>query len=191
VTNLHRSFLFAATTALSTVLAAPAFAAFITYNIAGTWEGKLTCNELVNGVKTKTVRTPTMKISQAGLNFGVELDFGGGNTVFYGGLTNPDKKKPENKGEAALIRCGSTDVLDQFNGVEMVRIKASTKPGKVKASISGQAIFSAANVAPDHGTCKWKWKRTDDVDPGLLTQCALPALHTPPHVSARRFGGAL
>jgi hypothetical protein len=190
VTNSTRFFLLAATAALGAMITTPASAAFISYNIAGTWQGKLTCNELVNGVKTKTVRTPTMRISQAGQNFGVELDFGGGNVVSYSGLTNPDAKKPDQKGEAALLRCGSTDTLGELTGAEIVRIKASTKPNKVKASISGQSVFSLASAVPDHGTCKWAWKRTDPVDPGILTQCAA-GLHTAPRTSARRFRGAL
>ena len=186
MTNSNRFILFAATAALGAMLTTPASAAFITYPIAGTWEGKVTCNELTGGVKSKTVYVATLKISQLGLNFGVEVDYVGGGTAFYGGLETPDGKKPEQKGEAALLRCGSTDVLDASNGADIARLKVSTKPNKVKASMSGLEFFSAPSATPHFGTCKIKFKRTSDVDPGGLTQCGQPGLHTPP-----AQGGAL
>lgn len=170
----------ATTAALLLVVASapPVSAAFITYNLTGTWTGSLKCNELVGGVKQKSTATPAMKISQLGVNFLVQLDFGSGNIQTYGGLTNPDAKKPEQKGEAILIRCGTNNVLGTDLTDTMARMTASTKPGKVKASFKGFSIFSdPSDPDPHHGTCKWKFKRTDPDDPNLATSCVQSGLH--------------
>lgn len=168
--------------------ARPASAAFFTYDLTGTWSGSLTCNAFVGGVKQKTVRTPIMRISQAGFDIGVQLDFGAG-TSRYAGLANPDTKKPELKGETALILCGTDNELGVDAPDEIARMSASTKTGKVKASLKGLSFFSNPQVsAPNHGTCKWKWTRIDTVDPLLPTRCDEPSLHLPPGAQAR--GGA-
>lgn len=158
---------------LVVAVAPPASAAFITYDLTGTWAGTLKCNELVGGVKEKAVSSPTMRISQVGLNFLVELSFSNGNTQTYGGLTNPNQKKPEQKGDAILIRCGTNNVLGEVGHTNtMARMSASTKPNKVKATFKGFSIFSdPSDPEPHHGTCKWKFTRTDTVDPQLQTTC--------------------
>jgi hypothetical protein len=123
-------------------------------------------------VKQKSVLTPTMRITQVGLNFGVLLDFGGGQPQTYGGLANPDTKKPVQKGEAALIRCGTDKVLGVDVADELGRMAVSTKPNKVKASFKGVSIFAGAtNPAPQHGTCKWKFTRTDTFQANVPTEC--------------------
>ncbi len=162
---------------------APASAALISYDLTGTWAGSITCNEYESGakVKPKTVLTPVMRITQIGQNIGVQLDFGTSLRLF-GGLSNPDAKKPEQKGEAALIRCGTSDDIATGLPNQIVRMSAATKPGKVKATFKGVALFTDP-VLPRHGTCKWKWKRIDTVDPLLDTQCGMPALHLPPVVA--------
>lgn len=156
--------------------APPASAAFITYDLTGTWTGTLKCNELTGGVKEKAVSNPTMRISQVGLNFRVEFSFPGGNTQTYAGLANPNAKKPEQKGDAILIRCGTNNVLGNVGHTNtMARMSVSTKPNKVKASFKGFSIFSdPSDPEPHHGTCKWKFTRTDTIDPQLATSCPLP-----------------
>jgi hypothetical protein len=152
------------------LLPSAASAAFITYDLTGTWTGTLKCNALIQGAKGKLVETPTMKISQIGLDIGVQLDFGV-TSIFYGGLANPDGKKPEQKGEAALLRCGTSTVLDINFSDEIARMSASTKPNKVKATFKGVSILSDVSNPPAHATCKWKWTRTDTADPNVPTQC--------------------
>jgi hypothetical protein len=170
---------------LSTVAAAllvatsapPASAALISPEVVGSWTGKLQCNEYNGGVKEKATATPTMRISQVGANFLLELDFGNGNTQNYGGLLNPDVKKPEKKADAILIRCGTNNQIGDHPNA-MGRMTISGKPGKVKASFKGFSIFSDETApSPDHGTCKWKFTRIDTVDPNLPdTTCPLPGL---------------
>ena len=152
----------------------PASAAFITYNIAGTWTGSIKCTSLQGGVKVKSVQKPTMKVSQLGLNVGLEIQ-NGNVTTRYAGLLNPDKKKPEQKGEFAVVACGTNSTAADLTADELGRMQASTKPGKVKATIKGITYYSAAgNAPPEAGSCKWSWKRTDNLDPQLQTDCTTP-----------------
>ena len=150
--------------------AAPASAAFITYDLSGNWTGTVTCSELVDGVKQKTVTTTTMKITQAGVNFGVQLGTGL-DTRLYAGLANADAKKPTAKGEAYLALCGTDNQLGVGRD-ELVRI-SDAKADKVKATIKGFSHFSGPLGPGAHfGTCKWKWKRVDQ-NPGTpATTCA-------------------
>jgi hypothetical protein len=169
---------------------APASAAFLTYDLTGTWTGSITCSEYDGGVKVKpkTVLTPTMRITQVGVSLGVLLDFGT-STRLYGGLANPDAKKPEQKGEAALIRCGTSDVIATGLPNQIARMTVSAKPGKVKATFKGVSIFTdPSDPEPRHGTCKWKWKRIDTVNSAVDTQCGLTTLRPPPAVD-RNGGG--
>jgi hypothetical protein len=117
-----------------------------------------------------------MRISQVGLNFLIQFDFGGGNTQTYAGVLNPDAKKPEKKADAILIRCGTDNQIGDHPNA-MARMSISGKPGKVKASLKGFSIFSdETNPSPDHGTCKWKFTRIDTVDPGLDSVCPISSI---------------
>lgn len=159
------------------IAASPASAAFINYDVTGTWTGTVKCKDFASGVKQKSAFAPEMKISQLGVNIGVRLTLPSGPTLFYGGLINADAKKPEQKGEAILIRCGTDNELESGLGDEMVRMAASTKPGKVKASFKGFAFYSVGtNINPLHGTCKWKFTRTDTIDPNFATSCPAAGL---------------
>ena len=148
--------------------ASPARAALITYDLTGDWTGKITCNVFAGGVKQKIVLTPTMHVSQIGQNIGVEIELGLGSKR-YAGLANPDAKKPEQKGETALILCGTDNVLGATSPDEIGRMSVSAKPGKVKASLKGLSFYSDVD---DHGTCKWSMKRISTTDPGVTTDCS-------------------
>ena len=155
----------------------PIDAAFISYDLTGVWSGTIKCAEFVDGAKQKTVSTPAMQVSQSGLNIGLTLDFGGGNLHRYAGLANPDFKKPEQKGEFAVVFCGTNSEIADAVPDKLGRMVASTKPNKVKATIKGTTIFSdPPGLVAHHGTCKWKFTRTDTVDFNLQTTCAITAL---------------
>jgi len=112
----------------------------------------------------------------SGLNFGVELT-SGVLTNFYAGITNADAKKPEQKGDAILIRCGTSDQLATGSFDELVRMSASTKPGKVKATFKGFSFLTSGDHQnPLHGTCNWKFTRTALDDPNFATSCAQDGL---------------
>lgn len=147
-------------------------AAFITYNLTGTWSGTIKCSEFLDGAKQKTVSTPAMTVSQVGLDIGIRLDFGGGNVHSYTGLANPNAKKPEQKGEFAVVFCGTNSEIADAVPDKLGRMVASTKPNKVKATIKGTTIFSdPPGFVAHHGTCKWKFTRTDTVDLGFAATC--------------------
>lgn len=156
------------------VSAAPAAAALLDYDLTGDWTGKITCSAYVGGVKQKIVLTPTMHVSQVGQNIGVSLEIGLGGKR-YAGLANPDAKKPEQKGETALILCGTDNVLGATSPDEIGRMSVAAKPGKVKATLKGLSFYS--DVA-DHGTCKWSMKRISTTDPGVDTACSTGMLQT-------------
>lgn len=148
----------------------PRIAAGQDFSVIGTWTGSLTCKSFAGGVKTTTKTTPVMTVSQVGTQVGVQLDSGGGNVERYTGLANPDGKKPETKGEVALIRCGTDDIRGpEASSDEIGRFTVATKaPPAVKASFKGTTVVARAESV---STCTWKWTRTDAADPGLSTSC--------------------
>ena len=148
-------------------------AAFISYDLTGSWIGTIKCAEFLDGAKQKTVSAPALTISQSGLNMGLAFDFGGGNVQHFAGLANPDAKKPEQKGEFAVVFCGTNSVIADAVPDKLGRMAASTKPNKVKATIKGTTIFSdPPGLVAHHGTCKWKFTRTDLTNPNLFTDCS-------------------
>ena len=162
----------AAAVLLIVAAASAAHAAFISYDLTGTWSGVIKCTELVSGEKQKTQLNPIMRITQVGVNMGVEVQ-NGSDTDFYGGLANPAVKKPEQKGEAILIRCGTDNELGFDLTDEIARMQASTKVGKVKATFKGFSYVSRpSDPGPHHATCKWKFTRTDTVNQNFPTNCA-------------------
>jgi hypothetical protein len=148
-------------------------AAFITYDLTGSWTGSIKCQEFLDGVKQKTVAEPAVSVTQSGLNIGLTLDFGGGNIQRFAGLANPDAKKPTQKGEFAVVFCGTNDIIADAVPDKLGRMVASTKPNKVKATFKGTVIFSdPPGFVAHHGTCKWKFTRIDLTNPNLGSDCA-------------------
>jgi hypothetical protein len=155
------------------------------FDLTGTWVGSIKCKGFNGGVKDPFTLTPTLKISQSGLNIGVFADYPPGDfDDFYTGYANPNVKKPLEKGEFVLIVCGTNDVLGEpspdapFD--EIGRMSVSTKPPKVKATFKGTSIYSDPQLTPfsdpqttpiSAGTCKWKYTRIDVVDPGISVTC--------------------
>jgi hypothetical protein len=171
--------------ALALALAAPANAGQLAFDINGSWIGTIQCKGLFGGAKDNFTINPVMTISQNGLDLGLVLGSGASNPEQYTGLANPDAKKPDQKGEIAIVFCGTNDLVgDPPTFDELGRMTISTKPGRVKASFKGTSIFSDfSNPGPLPAggyTCKWKYTRTDDTAPGLQTQCNAPIVTTPP-----------
>lgn len=151
------------------VHAAPAVA----FDLTGTWHGTSTCTSLFAGEKQKFTDAPTIAITQVGDVIGLRADYGGGDVDVYAGVAYPDPKKPEEKGEVALVACG-TDAVAGNPGTfdELGRFAVATKTGKVKATVKGLSFFSDPGTAPpEAGTCKWKMTRIDALDAGVPTVC--------------------
>ena len=150
-------------------------------DLTGRWLGKITCKSFNAGAKDKFTLTPTMYISQAGDALGVLLDYGGGDVERYTALLNPDAKKPEKKGELAIVYCFTNDLVgDEPEYDELGRISVSGKLGNVKAGFKGTSIFSDPGESPaEGGTCKWKYTRVDTTSPGLQINCNDPIIGLP------------
>ena len=152
-------------------LAAPAAALELT----GTWSGSTACTSFFEGAKLKFKDAPMLQVTQSGDVLGVRADYGGGHVDFYAGHVYPDAKKPDEKGEIALVACGTDSVAGNEPAFdELGRFSVSTKTGKIKATLKGLSFFSDPGVAsPEAGTCKWKITRVDTADAGVGTDCAL------------------
>ena len=147
-------------------LAGPAAA----FDVTGTWTGTRKCTLFVVGVKEKNAREGTVEITQDGNLVGFSSNVG--SFQVYSGIVNPDAAKPD-KGEIALSHCGTNDTVGDATVFDALgRFAVKTKTGKVKATISGITIFTDPSTdQPIFGTCKWKLKRTSDVNPNVTTGC--------------------
>lgn len=168
----------AAAAALAFPTVATVHAGQARFDLTGTWQGSIKCKGVFQGAKFPAFTlTPTLKISQSGLNVGILADYPPGDTDdSYVGYANPDVKKPLEKGELAILYCGTDDVLgNEPTFDEIGRMVVSTKPPKVKATFKGTSIYSDPGISDaEVGTCKWKWTRTDANDPGIPTTCPPP-----------------
>jgi hypothetical protein len=142
------------------------------FDLTGTWTGVRTCKDLDIGTKEKFKDLFTAEITQTGNAIGILMDFGGGPNTPYAGLANFLFAKPD-KGEFAMIHCGTDDVVGNANTYDAIgRMQATTKPGKVKATIKGTTIFSDPGAAsPFLGTCTWKFTRTTPTSTVATTAC--------------------
>lgn len=161
------------TLTLTAALVAPAAA----FDVTGTWTGTRKCQDLFGGVKAKFKEPATVRITQAGNQIGIAIEITGVGTTNYRALANFSAAKPD-KGEFAMIACGTNDVVGDDPDFDAIgRMQAATKPGKVKAKITGTSIFSDPGTAtPGLGTCKWSLTRTDAADPVVPPFCgAVPS----------------
>ncbi len=143
------------------------------FDLTGTWTGTAKCTSLFQGVKFKFTDAPAVQITQVGREIGLRADYGGGNVNFYAGRAYDDAKKPDEKGEVALVACGTDSVAGNAPAFdELGRFVAKAKPGKVKATLKGVTFFSDPGIAePEAGTCKWTLTRVDTTGPGGETVC--------------------
>ncbi len=143
------------------------------FDLTGTWTGTTKCRSFFQGEKLKFTDAPTVQITQNGDLIGVRADYGGGDVDFYAGRAYPDARKPDEKGEIALVHCGTDDIAgNQPDFDEVGRFGAATKTGKVKATVKGVSFFSDPGVAtPEAGTCNWKLTRIDTTNAPVSTDC--------------------
>jgi len=147
----------------------------VAFDLTGTWSGTTTCTSLFQGERFKFKDAPTLQVTQVGDVIGVRADFGGGDVDFYTGHSYQDAKKPDEKGEVALVACGTDSVAGNEPAFDEVgRFTVSTKTGKIKATLKGLSFFSDPGVAsPEAGTCKWALTRTALDNAGISTTCTV------------------
>lgn len=141
-----------------------------TFDLTGAWSGKLTCKGTNAGVKETVVSTPALAVTQSGNAVGLRMDFGAGVVVDYVGRANPDGKKPLEKGELGVIRCGTDTAVGATEAADEIgRLSASAKLApSSKGTLKGSSVLArSAGLA----TCTWKWTRTGTADPGVATEC--------------------
>lgn len=150
---------FALAAAVTLVLGA-AVAPAHAFDLTGHWIGKWSCKDF-DGVKFNEGANPSlMAITEAGGTMNVSID-----NVGYNGTAIADAKKPDEKGEAVLISCATSNVLTT-DFAEIVRATVKTKIGSFKATFKAVSVF--ADNTPEVGTCKFSFKRVDTLDPGVL-----------------------
>jgi hypothetical protein len=129
-------------------------------DLTGTWSGSYECKAKIGffgGPDTFGFNPSTLKITQGVGNVPLALDID--DAYQFNGAPLESPNSPD-KGEAAVVRCGTTDI----DGGEVGRIPVTTKPTKGSGTFSGTSIFYS-----DGGlyTCKWKYKRKSTMDPGV------------------------
>ncbi len=131
------------------------------FDLTGHWIGKLSC-KVFDGEKFTVKEKGGMEISQNAGTMSVTIG-----AVHYNGMAIPDDKKPDQRGEAALVSCPTSNVFTPDFSV-ILRASVKTKANSWKASFKGVSIF--ADNTPEDGSCKYSYKRVDTLDP-LVPPC--------------------
>jgi len=127
-------------------------------DLTSTWLGKYTCTEY-NGTLSKfTVKDDEMRITQTGDVFAVDSE------NQFSGVSLPDDKKPDTKGEAKLANCDTDNVVSN-GGDEIARLSAKVDREKGKGKLKGSSIYTFPGGV---GTCKWSYKLTDPANPNAV-----------------------
>lgn len=159
------------TLGLCLVLGGGAVQAAQAFDLTGNWTGKWTCQGFDGTRFVSNNLTSTMAITQVGDTLYVSIDGGG---FRYNGAAVSDTVRPAQRGEVALVACG-TDVLPMADGeAEMMRGKVALKPTGAMGVFKGSSIFEGPATLdptpPYVGSCKYVYKRVDQVNPNI-TAC--------------------
>lgn len=159
------------TLGLCFVLSGGAVRAAEAFDLTGNWTGRWTCQGFDGARFVDANLTSTMAITQTGDTLYVSIDNGG---FRYNGAAVSDTVRPAQKGEVALVACG-TDVFPMAGSeAEMMRAKIALKPTGAVGVFKGASIFegpaTATPTPPYVGSCKYVYKRIDQVNPNI-TPC--------------------
>ena len=128
------------------------------FDLTGHWIGKYTCKGY-DGTRFSLKSEQPADFTQIGSE--VRFHYDDGNDFVFIGLAIPDAKKPDEKGEVMLVECSNTNDPTVYS--EIVRAQVRTKQEKGKGTFSGVSLY----VDGEAGTCKYKYKRLDTINPGL------------------------
>lgn len=147
------------------VVAPPVAHAFL---LTGTWSGTLRCVERTPTVaRNRATVEAVLEISQTGNAPGMRLT-AGALVRDYAGVAVFDVRKPDVVGDASFAACGTGDVLTGVNFNEIVRFKVVADVAKGKGKLQGESTYAVDGTV---GSCKWRFKWTSIVDPGVPTAC--------------------
>jgi hypothetical protein len=127
-------------------------------DLTGTWLGKYSCTEYDGTLSKFAVKDDEMRITQTGDVFAVDSQ------NQFSGVSLPDAKKPETKGEAKLANCTTDNVMSN-GGDELARLSAKVDREKGKGKLRGSSIYTFPGGV---GTCKWSYKLTDPANPNAV-----------------------
>jgi hypothetical protein len=127
-------------------------------DLTGTWLGKYTCTQYDGTLSKVTVKDDEMRITQTGDVFAVDSQ------NQFAGVSLPDDKTPDTKGEAKLANCNTDNVVSN-GGDELVRLSAKVNREKGKGKLKGSSIYTFPGGV---GTCKWSYKLTDPANPNAV-----------------------
>jgi hypothetical protein len=130
------------------------------FDLTGTWTGKWICQGF-DGAKFKlSNRESTLLVTQTGNAIAARID---GELAYNGGAIL-DADAPTQRGEVALVRCG-TDVQPLAGPEsEILRAKARTSEegaGRLRGIGARESAF------PDVLTCNYSYRRTDAANPNV------------------------
>ena len=152
---------------LISLIAAAAFAAVPAgaFDLTGTWEGSFNCSRF-DGEKDKFTQNGVLLITQTGTALNVEWV----GLSDLEGIAIYDTKKPDEKGQAALIDCTTTNDLTAAGSyAEITSLKVKANRAKGKGSLKGTSVYSEDGISA--GQCKWNFKLTNTADPLVAATC--------------------
>lgn len=129
-------------------------------DMTGTWEGQAVCKGFFNGTKVKDTFGAPVTITQTGSD--LNMEFLG---VRYNGEIIDDAADP-NKGQGSFVACSTAaEPLADYNETGHITVQITSKKSTFKATSVFTTAVNGSIVTVE--TCKWKFTRTDTVDPGV------------------------
>jgi hypothetical protein len=139
------------------------------FNLDGDWRGSVRCRERTPDVRKRRVAFEgLLRITHTGEAIGMSLHTG----EFirpYAGMTVPDVKRPDIKGEAAFAACGTADAPSDPAFAEIGRLIVLADLGRGRGRLRGESLYTVDGDTI--GTCLWRFKWETTVDPGLPLDC--------------------
>lgn len=137
------------------------------FDLTGHWQGKWTCLVFDGTRSVDNNTTSTMAITQAGDALYVEMDSG---AYRYNGKAIPDAVRPTVAGAAALIECDTDNQPASGAEGELMRATIRLNAAGTMAVLKAASIVEGPLDAPFVGSCKYVYKRIDQINPNL-TAC--------------------
>lgn len=134
------------------------------FDLTGTWKGRWVCQGFDGSGFWSSENRSALRITQTGDTLTACID----ETYAYNGGAIPDVKRPDTKGEVALVQKGTdtTPLVGPDSEILRARVKTSAHTGS--ARFRGVSV-SEYGPDPKHGsavlTCRYRYKRIDTANP--------------------------
>jgi hypothetical protein len=138
----------------------------VAVDLTGTWQGKVTCSVLEQGMEKEkqSVKDAQMEISQSGMDLNIRaFSFTIGEDELLDGVIVDDGIKI-NKGEVGLVACeSSVEPIDAGGGW----MKATINPRTGKSKLTGIGIGAQRTSSTRVVKCKFNLERINTDDPDV------------------------